>query len=107
MKNAFLGGSFTEKYDNRACFIAEHGRKSGSDRYWNRASYNGRRAQKTCLRVYQVHRAAFSFRTSGRFSVKLSDHGFEVPAFCQVMAVRAVASEYLILQAQGPANSHC
>src|SRR5215831_5371127 len=97
MKDAGLGRRITEENDRDAGAILQHRAEGRTNTDRNRAADNRHATEKVHRQVDEMHRAALA--------VELGEHRAQAAALTDVMSVRTMRANNMILQTQMPAHA--
>ena len=97
MEVAFFHRAVPEERNRDPAIGSQLRRQTRSHRKRNRGGDERHRAEQPNVGCKKVHRPATSSGAAGAFPEDFRHHGLQIPAFGQVMAVRAVSAPDIVL----------
>src|SRR5262249_38617507 len=85
--------------------ILQHRAKRRTDAYRDRATDNRHATEKIHRQVDEMHRAALARRAAVDLSIELGEHRAQIAALADVMGVRAMRADDVVLEVPLPADA--
>ena len=104
MKGPLLDRAIPEKGDADAVVPPQPGGERGTHRDRYRGGNDRDGPEEANLGRDQMHRSTTAARASGPLAVQLREHRLEIAPLGQVMTVRAVTAEDVVVPSQGGAH---